>query len=145
MLVARTELVLALLSTARNWVDRGQVRPERLSFAAAARRVGVLSQRLPRTETVDVARINGSVDRARELGADFRPARRWQRTSDNQRFERIRTRMQRGACLPAVELYKLGPDYYVLDGHHRVAAALSLGQLAIDARVTEWLPTKGGR
>ena len=130
--------MLALFSTARSWVARDAEWPERQSFAAAARRAGPLSQRLPRTETVDVASINGSVDRARELGADFRPVRRWRRASDNQRFERIRARMQRGAHLPLVELYKLGPDYYVLDGHHRVAAALSLGQLAIDAQVTEW-------
>jgi hypothetical protein len=37
-------------------------------------------------------------------------------------------------------LYKLGFGYYVLDGHHRVAAARLLGQVEIDANVTEFVP-----
>jgi hypothetical protein len=41
--------------------------------------------------------------------------------------------------LPSVQLHKLGPAYYVLDGHHRVAAAHELGQLEIDAEVTEFV------
>jgi hypothetical protein len=47
-----------------------------------------------------------------------------------------------GTALPPVQLYKLGDRYYVVDGHHRVAAALSLGQLEIDAVVTEYLPAE---
>jgi ParB-like chromosome segregation protein Spo0J len=48
--------------------------------------------------------------------------------------------MERGRGLPPVELYKLGATYYVLDGHHRVAAARLNGQLEIDAYVAEYVP-----
>jgi hypothetical protein len=57
--------------------------------------------------------------------------------------------MQRGLPLPPVELYKIkGPrdqkgaapvsEYYVVDGHHRVAMARKLGQAFLDARVVEY-------
>jgi hypothetical protein len=51
---------------------------------------------------------------------------------------------RRGTVLPPIELYKLGDRYYVVDGHHRVAASLSLGQLEIDAIVTEYTPAQSG-
>jgi uncharacterized protein (DUF1015 family) len=48
--------------------------------------------------------------------------------------------MRRGHNLPAVELYQLHDAYYVVDGHHRIAAARSLGWIAVDAEVTEFRP-----
>jgi hypothetical protein len=48
--------------------------------------------------------------------------------------------MRSGTPLPAVELYKLGSGYYVVDGNHRVAAARELGQTEIDADVSEFVP-----
>ena len=36
-------------------------------------------------------------------------------------------------------MYKLGFGYYVLDGHHRVAVALTQGQVEIDANVIEYV------
>jgi hypothetical protein len=46
--------------------------------------------------------------------------------------------------MPAIEVYKLGFGYYVLDGHHRVAVALEAGQVEIDAHVAEYLPAGDG-
>jgi hypothetical protein len=57
-----------------------------------------------------------------------------------QRYERIKEAMANGEALPPVVLYKLGYGYYVLDGNHRVAAARELGQLEIEADVTEFVP-----
>lgn len=127
------------LATARS--HRGRVRKAPLSFADDARRAGALMRRLPRTVTVDVAQVVGSVGRSHELGPDFRPSARHGRIDDAERFSRVRAAMRRDRPLPPVELYKLGSAYYVLDGHHRVAAALDLGQLAIDANVTEHVPS----
>lgn len=59
------------------------------------------------------------------------------------RLETIRIKMERGDCLPPIELYKLGTGYYVLDGHHRVAAAMLIGQVEVDARVVEFVPLGG--
>lgn len=114
-------------------VETGRVR----SFREDAEQAGPLAQNVLGVRTVDVARIVGSVGRAHELGPDFRLLDRRRR---DERYERILAAMERGDTLPPVELYKLGYNYYVLDGNHRVAAAKQLGQVDIDAYVTEFVP-----
>jgi nucleotide-binding universal stress UspA family protein len=109
------------------------------SFLEDAEWVGALVQRSLGVRTIDVARIVGSVGRHKELGLDFRPAKRRYRKGDDERFEAIRKAAETGAPLPAIEVYKLGFGYYVLDGHHRVAAALANGQPEIDANVAEFV------
>lgn len=113
--------------------ETGRVR----SFREDADHAGPLAPNVLGTRTVEVARIVGSVGRALELGPDFRLLDRRRR---DERYERILAAMQRGDALPPVELYKLGYHYYVLDGNHRVAAARQLGQVDIDASVTEFVP-----
>jgi len=108
------------------------------SFDEDAARAGPLAQRHVGLRTVEVSRIVGSVGRAAELGDNFRPLRRVR--EDEQRYQRVLTAMQEGKSLPPVELYRLGFGYYVLDGNHRVAAARELGQVEIDADVTEFVP-----
>lgn len=108
------------------------------SFADDAARAGPLRQRSLGVRTVEVGRIIGTVGRVQELGPDFRPLKRHRH--DEERLDRIRTAMEEGKPLPPVELYKLGFGYYVLDGHHRVAVARSLGMVEIDAEVTEFVP-----
>jgi hypothetical protein len=81
------------------------------------------------------------VGRHLELGPDFRPANRRRRKGDEDRFRRIQRAMEGGAEMPPIDVYKLGFGYYVLDGHHRLAAALQNGQMEIDANVTEFVPT----
>jgi len=92
-------------------------------------------------------KIIGSVGRWRNLRSDFfyrtRPA-------ITERFIRIGQAMQQGVVLPPLELYKMKvrrkgakeeaqvSEYYVVDGHHRVAMARQLGQDFLDARVIEY-------
>jgi nucleotide-binding universal stress UspA family protein len=107
-------------------------------FAADAARAGpAVARRLP-PRAVEVARIVGTAADPAAYGADFRPRRRWAR--DDHRLRRADDALDRGAVLPPVELHKLGYGYYVVDGHHRVAAARRRGQLWLDADVTEYLP-----
>ena len=40
--------------------------------------------------------------------------------------------------LPPVDLIKVGENYFVRDGHHRISVAHALGQEFIEAEVTEW-------
>lgn len=112
--------------------------PPLRSFLDDAARAGPLMQRALGVRTVPVAQIVGSVGRAHELGPDFRPLQR--RLADEQRYRRVLEAMAKGVALPPVELYRLGFGYYVLDGHHRVAAAKALGQAEIEANVTEFVP-----
>jgi nucleotide-binding universal stress UspA family protein len=148
----RTNLPRFFLGSVADEVIRGApcpvllVRPDLQAGAASpirsydedAARTGPLAQRQLGVRTVDVSRIIGSVGRADNLAADFRPLRHTR--EDDQRYERVLTGMRTGASLPPVQLYKLGFGYYVLDGNHRVAAAKQLGQLEIDAEVTEFIP-----
>jgi nucleotide-binding universal stress UspA family protein len=108
------------------------------SFAEDAARAGLVAPFTLGLRTVDIARIVGSVGRATDLDAQFRSRHR--RREDDRRLARIRRLMEEGAALPPIELYKLGYGYYVLDGNHRVAAAKSIGQLEIEALVTEFVP-----
>jgi hypothetical protein len=92
-----------------------------------------------------VQRIVGSVGRWQNLRSDF-----FYRSGQavTQRFRRIEQAMLSGKELPPVQLYKLKfrssvpgaeprSEYYVLDGHHRVAMARKLGQDFLDASVVE--------
>ncbi len=115
--------------------------PEVRSFALDAAEWGPLSRTHLGVRPVPVARIIGSVGRSGEAATGAKlgnPA-----TSPNeqrQRYQRVLQAMRAGIVLPAVELYKLGSGYYILDGNHRVAAAVELGQTEIDADVTEFIP-----
>jgi nucleotide-binding universal stress UspA family protein len=113
-------------------------RPALRSFDEDAERAGALTRRPLGTRTVEVARIIGSVGRARDFGPDFRPLQ--PSRSSMARYQRVKDALARGVSLPPIELYRLGFGYYVLDGHHRVAAALEEGQMEIEANVTEFLP-----
>jgi ParB-like chromosome segregation protein Spo0J len=54
---------------------------------------------------------------------------------DDERYRGIEAALRRGLILPPIVAYLLDGDYYVLDGHHRVAAARALGQVFMDAEV----------
>ena len=45
--------------------------------------------------------------------------------------------MVEGDELPPIDVYKVDDYYYVIDGHHRVSVARSLGRATINARVIE--------
>jgi hypothetical protein len=95
---------------------------------------------------VPTEKVVGSVSRWQNLRSDFFYRRGQAITA---RFLRVGEAMQRGLPLPPVELYKIkGPrdqkgtaplsEYYVVDGHHRVAMARKLGQAFLDAHVVEY-------
>src|ERR1700716_1865300 len=135
--VARSAPCPVLLVHPRgNPVERRQLR----CFREDAERAGTLIQRNLGIRTIELARIVGSVDRCTELGQDFRPPVRRRRKHDEDRFHRVRRALDQNVEIPAIDVYKLGFGYYVLDGHHRLAAALQNGQVEIDANVTEFLP-----
>ncbi|HWE61644.1 MAG TPA: DUF4032 domain-containing protein [Chloroflexota bacterium] len=93
----------------------------------------------PHLESVAVRSIIGSVDRSGQLDRKFRPL-----TGTGHRLQSIIRAMQAGRTFPPIEIYRLHGICYVVDGHHRVAAALETGQLYLDALVTECiLPTEG--
>jgi uncharacterized ParB-like nuclease family protein len=69
--------------------------------------------------------------------ADFDPAFLPANRRLRDRWTRIYTAMVEGDELPPIDVYKLDDYYYVIDGHHRVSVARSLGRDVINARVVE--------
>jgi hypothetical protein len=97
--------------------------------------------------TVPTAKIVGCVGRWQNLREDF-----FYKTHPavTARYERIGSAMAKGTNLPPVELDQLADrrpvahsrgrvsEYYVVDGHHRIAMARKLGQEFVDAHVVAY-------
>ncbi len=98
---------------------------------------------------VPTSRIVGSVGRWQNLRSDFF----YRKGGVTQRFIRVGQAMRKGVTLPPIQVYKLRKppvkgvvppsEYYVVDGHHRVAMARKFGQDYLDAEVREFT-VRGG-
>lgn len=90
-------------------------------------------------QSVPVERIAGTaVEGGAQRGGDFLPLP--DRRSDDwrARWQRILGAIDSLSTLPPIELIKFGEQYWVVDGHNRVAAALYTGQGDVDAIVQEF-------
>ncbi len=87
-------------------------------------------------QEIPLDRIVGSAAPASKTG-DFDPAFLPVNRRLRDRWTRIYQAMVEGDELPPIDVYKVGDDYYVIDGHHRVSVARSLGRATINARVVE--------
>ena len=91
-------------------------------------------------EIVPIERIVGTARSPSQNTDDFLPLPQLRGTNWESRWQRIQEATSNLAILPPVELLKLGDEYWVVDGHNRIAAALRAGAVAVDADVTELLP-----
>lgn len=99
-------------------------------------RFATMRELAPRTVPVDLiagTAVEGPVQR----GGDFLPVRDRRGTDWRARWQRILNGVEELAVLPPVDLVKYGDEYWILDGHNRVGAALYTGQQDIDANVVE--------
>ena len=87
----------------------------------------------PLPRPIDIGKIVGSVDRCTDLTPAFLPRVQRDRAS---RFRSVLRAMQSDIPLPPIDVYQLRREYYVIDGHHRVAASIRLKLVYIDAIVT---------
>ncbi|TMJ08209.1 MAG: DUF4032 domain-containing protein [Bacillati bacterium ANGP1] len=108
-------------------------------FEVAQRAHGALAARPLGVIQVPVTEIVGSVGRARYFPRGLRPGR----GLTPSRVRRLVAALNHGEALPPVLLYRLGHEYYIVDGHHRVAAAQLAGQQDVDAEVVAFLPEGG--
>ena len=81
--------------------------------------------------------IRGSASIRASRGVDFRPLPGHEPADWRSRWARLKAAADRQVILPPVELLRVGDEYWVIDGHNRVALARARGQLWIDADVTE--------
>jgi len=109
-------------------------------FAEQAARVGPYRSLDAGPRVIGLARITGTVDKCGELDARFRL--RGRRRDRHERYRRRRLERADLATtdLPPISVYLLSGEYYVIDGHRRVAAALRRKLEYMDAQVTECIP-----
>lgn len=143
--VTELELRLEFDRANRNAVWRDLVaavrrRPNRLTpYYEVAPRTGSESYR--GLQTVPLSRIVGSLERADDFDCNFLPRRR----DSADRWLRVARAYAEGLPLPPVQLYEVGGNYFVKDGHHRVSVARVNGQGFIEAEVTAIsVPVLGG-
>lgn len=99
--------------------------------SAPRRRLGLRS--------VALDRIVGTMRRPSQNTADFLPLPTLRGENWRGRWQRIERAMAGLTVLPPVDLVQVGDDYYVEDGHNRVAAARHAEAVEIDADVTQLL------
>jgi hypothetical protein len=90
-------------------------------------------------QSVPLSAIVGSVNRYLDFDSRFR----LKKDRPQERLLVIRSIMERGKPLPPVDLYKIKDSFFVLDGNHRISVARERGFKEINARVTEFLPSRG--
>ena len=98
---------------------------------------GTAPRRAIGLRSVPLDRIVGTMRHPSQNTADFLPLPRLRGTNWRGRWQRITRALDRLAVLPPVDLVQVGDDYYVADGHNRVAAARLSGAAEIDADVTQ--------
>ena len=97
--------------------------------------LGWRSQRQLGLQTICLDTIVGTAGSRRDFDRRFRP------TSTRVRFrwERLALAQRRGEAIPPIEVYRIGHEHFVSDGHHRVSIAAATRQCLIDAYVTQVL------
>jgi hypothetical protein len=93
---------------------------------------------------VPLEEIRGTaVAGAAQRGGDFLPLKPFRSENWEARWRRIRLANERLIPLPPVDLVKYDGEYWVVDGHNRVATALYAEGAGLDAMVTELVPLDG--
>jgi len=105
------------------------------SLAQALEGYAVRGQRDEGYRSVNLDRIVGSEGRCGDFDEQYRPLK----GHTEQRWYRVARAMLTGVNLPPVVLIRIGEEYYVRDGNHRVSVARAFGQAAIEAEVTAYL------
>ena len=88
-------------------------------------------------QEVPLDQIVGTTRHPSQNTTDFLPLPYLRGKNWEARWQRIQQANDDLSMLPAIDVVKVGDDYYVADGHNRVAAARRAGAGVIDAEVTE--------
>lgn len=98
-----------------------------------------LGMRFVPTEEIRGTAVAGAAQR----GGDFLPLRPFRGENWEARWRRIREAHEQMKPLPPVDLIKFNDEYWVVDGHNRVAATLYNRGVGLDAMVIELVPLDG--
>ncbi len=85
-------------------------------------------------QMIPIHRIRGSEGRTEDFDREFRPLKKHSR----ERWLSVASARYLGQSLPPIQLVRVGCDYFVRDGHHRISVAKAMGQSEIEAEVMLW-------
>ena len=109
-------------------------RPNHLiALNAVLEHMELVSQHSLGVRTVPIKQIVGTMSRGKEFDRLFLP----NQDHTQGRWLNIMKASYRGISLPPILLVKVRDMYFVVDGHHRISVARAVGQVYIDAEVTE--------
>ncbi|MGH7764224.1 MAG: ParB/RepB/Spo0J family partition protein [Candidatus Dormibacteraceae bacterium] len=106
------------------------------SMEPMLRAAGLEGRAFGGVQQIPLDRIVGSVApeaKASDFDPGFLPINR--RLRD--RWTRIYREMVEGGELPPIDVYRVDGGYYVIDGHHRVSVARTLGRATVSGRVID--------
>lgn len=103
-----------------------------LSYEAVRAQLRAVETAQRALEDIPIDRIVGSVNRYTDFSRRFFPLNE----SDQQRWARVRARIDSMEGLPPIEAYRIGDLYFVLDGNHRVSVTREIGAKTIQGYVT---------
>ena len=108
------------------------------SFKADQQREAAFESQDRGIRQVPLDRIVGSVGRYQDFDSRFR----FKGHIPPERMQGIKKAMRSGKRIPAVKLFQIKDEFYVLDGNHRIAAAKELGWQDIRAHIQEFIPSR---
>jgi len=108
---------------------------ELLSYDDVLRQLRLTGRSTRGVQTIPLAAIVGTVGRCTDFTRSFLP----RKGSDEQRWANLKAFVEQNSldALPPIDVYQIGPAYFVQDGHHRVSIARQSGVEFISAYVTE--------
>lgn len=112
-------------------VVRGSTSASLLSFEDLRTRLRLFHQSYAGLQTIEVAKIIGTVNRSADFDRDFLP----RSPQIRERWERLE-RAFPTLGFPPISVYQVNEVFFVIDGNHRVALAKQKGAEFIDAEVT---------
>lgn len=133
----KSTMTKVLSKTTAAWKRRRE-EGEIKSFTQNQQAEGAVGHRNLGYREILLRQIVGSVGRYHDFDSQFR----LKKDRPPERLERVKQAIRQGKSLPAVKLYRIKNEYFVLDGNHRVAVAKQFGWSTIPAHIIEYLPSK---
>ena len=105
-----------------------------VDFSAIEKNVPVYTLKTRGIQAIPIDKIIGSLGRYLDFSETLLP----KRTDGSSRYEYIKSLMEKGVNLEPIQVYQMLDNYFIIDGHHRVAVAKNEFKAKyIDADVTE--------
>ncbi|MFW5981334.1 MAG: hypothetical protein ACOCRU_02030 [bacterium] len=100
-------------------------------FIAEYENNDLISRSYQGVKAIDIDKIVGTVGRCHDNSS-------WRELKDKVRFKNIKEAIENMESMPAIQVYQVDDEYYIVDGHHRVMASRDIDRHFIDAEVIEY-------